>query len=514
MTIRQQNIGGNMNNQDNPVTIYLKAGYPFLYLCAAEEVKAQALVLDAVKSTSIQRVYGWDMQCGLQCLYGEDRFLKTRPREKIGETICYIEEYKGGKAVFIFKDLPLLLRNDPELVRRIKNLIRKIVSGLKAQLVLISSAILIPPDLEKETAVIDVPYPSKTEIANKFDIFCKDVKAVPSKLLRSRFIEALNGLTDLEIENLLSYCISDDEKFDEDDIETVILHKQQIIRKSRVLEFVADRVNIAALGGMEGLKSWLKKRKTIFDKLEAAQNQGVDMPKGVLLFGMPGCGKSLAAKVIAGYFEMPLLRMDMGMILGMYVGQSEENIRKAIKMAEAIAPSVLWIDELEKAFSGAGGGGSDVTTRVFGSIITWMQEKKKPVFVVAMANNIDGMPPEFMRKGRFDEIFFVDFPGAVEAQKIFEVHLKKRDKQNKNWVESVDCRKVGELASKKEFSGADIEAVVKEVVEDAFVEEKELVTTAEITKKIEEFSPLSKTMKPQIDALKEKVKELDCKKAN
>lgn len=506
-----------MKTTDNPITTYLKAGYPLLYLCVAEEAKAEALVLEAVKATAgIQRVYSWDRKRGLGCRYGEDKFLKTRTREKIGETLSYIEEYKGPKAVIVFKDLPLMLQNDPELVRRMKNLVQEIVGGLKAQLIMISQAVLIPAELEKEVTVIDVPYPSKAEITAMFDNFVKNERAAPSQLLRARFIEALNGLTDPEIENILNYCISDDGKLADKAIKTIIQHKQQIIRKSGVLEFVAETENMKDLGGMKELKKWLENKKRVFNKLEDAQAYGVDMPKGVLLFGMPGCGKSLAAKVIAGSFEMPLLRMDMGMILGMYQGQSEENIRKAIKMAEAIAPSVLWIDELEKALSGVGGdgGGSGSTTRVFGSILTWMQEKKKPVFVVATANKIVGMPPEFMRKGRFDEIFSVDFPDADEARMIFELHLEKRDKQGKSWKGTVDCKKAGELAAKMEFCGADIEAVVKEIIEDAFVAEKNLVTTEEIMKKIEQFTPLSKTMQAEIAEMKAEIKKRYCRKAN
>lgn len=229
-----------------------------------------------------------------------------------------------------------------------------------------------------------------------------------------------------------------------------------------------------------------------------------------MIVGMPGCGKSLAAKATAKLFEIPLVRLDVGRLLGKYIGESEENMRKALKLAEAISPCVLWIDEIEKAFSGVGesGGGSDVTTRLFGQFLTWMQEKENTVFIVATANNISKIPPEFLRKGRFDELFYVDFPNAEERQKIIEIHLKKRNKWNKN-LDIISLVKLTEG-----YNGADLEAVVKEAVESCFIEGRDQLTTEDLKHAQENIKSISKTLEKRIKEIKEAVKDIDLKPAS
>ena len=247
------------------------------------------------------------------------------------------------------------------------------------------------------------------------------------------------------------------------------------------------------------LKSWLSKKSVIMKDLKTATQYGVDVPKGVLIVGVPGCGKSLSAKAAADLFQVPLLRMDMGRLMGKYVGESEENLRKAINLAEAISPCVLWVDELEKAFAGIGGmgGGAEVTTRLFGSFLTWMQEKKTPVFVVATANNILQLPPELLRKGRFDEIFYVNLPNATERKNILKIHLNKRRAKD---VSAID---IPRLVSKTEgYSGADLESVVKDGVESAFVNGKANVTTEDIEASIRQTHSLSEIMKEPLAAMK------------
>jgi SpoVK/Ycf46/Vps4 family AAA+-type ATPase len=239
----------------------------------------------------------------------------------------------------------------------------------------------------------------------------------------------------------------------------------------------------------------------------------VDIPKGVLLFGMPGCGKSLAAKYTAKLMGMPLLRLDMGRIMGPYLGQSEENLRKAIKIAESIAPSILWIDEIEKALAGVKGGNNDTVVRIFGTLLTWMQEKTKPVFVIATANDISGIPPEFLRKGRFDETFFVDFPDKESIKEIFKIHLKKRGKEK--FISTIDFdRIVSEM--KEGYAGADIEAIVSEVVERAFLNKKEEITTEDILSVIKSgvIKPISETLKDKIEELRKTYENISAKPAN
>jgi SpoVK/Ycf46/Vps4 family AAA+-type ATPase len=248
----------------------------------------------------------------------------------------------------------------------------------------------------------------------------------------------------------------------------------------------------------------------VFKRLDEAIKYGVDIPKGIMIVGMPGCGKSLTAKATANLFDVPLLRLDVGKLMGKYVGESEENMRRAIKIAEAISPCVLWVDEIEKAFSGVGdsGGSHEVTTRLFGYFLTWMQEKENSVFVVATSNDISKLPPEFLRKGRFDEIFFVDFPNDEERRKIIELHLKKR----KKWHKDIDTIKL--LKKTKGYSGADIEAVIKETIEKGFLLAKKQITTDDILTEIKDTKPMSISLKDKIDSLSKSLKKIDVKKAS
>jgi SpoVK/Ycf46/Vps4 family AAA+-type ATPase len=260
------------------------------------------------------------------------------------------------------------------------------------------------------------------------------------------------------------------------------------------------------IGGLENLKEWLVRKAKVYKNMNKAKTYGVDMPKGVLIAGVPGCGKSLSAKAAANLFEVPLLRLDMGRLMGKYVGESEGNLRNAIALAEAIAPCVLWIDELEKAFAGigGGGGGADVTTRLFGNFLTWMQEKDSPTFVVATANDITKLPPELLRKGRFDEIFYVGLPNDDEREKIFKIHIEKRRPQD---LKNIDITEL--VKRSKGFSGADIEGVVKDAIESAFADDKSSIQTKDILEAIDDTPSLSEIMK---DSLEKMTKEYETRK--
>ena len=244
--------------------------------------------------------------------------------------------------------------------------------------------------------------------------------------------------------------------------------------------------------------------------MDKAIKFGVDIPKGIMIIGMPGCGKSLTAKATASLFEIPLVRLDVGRLLGKYVGESEENMRKALKLSEAISPCVLWIDEIEKAFAGVGGdgGGNDVTTRLFGQFLTWMQEKENTVFIVATANDISRMPPEFLRKGRFDELFFVDLPNGEERRKILDIHLKKR----KKWNKSIDS--IALIKETEGFNGADLEAVVKDTIEMAFIDGKTTITTEDLIRSVKDTKSISSTLKDKIMQIKDTVSKIDIKPAS
>ena len=285
-----------------------------------------------------------------------------------------------------------------------------------------------------------------------------------------KFVDASIGLTRLEIENCIAKAIVSDHKLNEDDIRDILEEKKQIIRKTGILEFIDTKLNLNDVGGLETLKRWLDLRSHCFDV--DAKQFGVTPPKGVLLTGVPGCGKSLTAKCVSSAWNMPLLRLDMGKIFQGVVGSSESNMRLALKTAEAISPSILWIDEIEKGMAGASGGSGDggTSTRVFGTLLTWMQEKTSPVFVFATANNINGLPPELLRKGRFDEIFFVDFPSKDERKKILEIHIKKLKRD----VAAFDLDKLADLSGEDSFgkdvvlAGAELESWVSDSLIEAF----------------------------------------------
>ena len=287
-----------------------------------------------------------------------------------------------------------------------------------------------------------------------------------------------------------------------DDLKIIMDEKMQVIKKTGILEFVTTNLNIDDIGGLDNLKSWLKKRNNSW--AENAKKYCIPAPKGVLITGVPGCGKSLTAKAMSAIWQLPLLRLDLGKIFSGLVGSSEENMRRAIATAEAVAPSILWVDEIEKGLSGVNSGGdSGVTSRIFGQFLTWMQEKEAPVFVIATANNINNLPPELMRKGRFDEIFFVDIPTFNERVEIFRLHLKKRlkDKDVAKNIQVTDeiCRQLASLT--EGFIGAEIEQVVISALYEAFFEKRAL-EFKDLEKTIKNTVPLSTTQREQILSLR------------
>ena len=322
---------------------------------------------------------------------------------------------------------------------------------------------------------------------------------------------AFKGLPEFEILNLLALSLADDGDLTKSDLVRIHEQKEQMVKKSNIMEMIHVKETIDDIGGLDNLKSWLQRKAKVLKNIEQAEKFGVAKPKGVLIAGLPGCGKSLNAKAAAALFGVPLLRMDMGRLMGKYVGESEANLRKAIHLAEAISPCVLWIDELEKAFAGIGsqGGGAEVTTRLFGTFLTWMQEKEGLSFVVATANNITQLPPELLRKGRFDEIFYVGLPNAQERAKIFSIHIGKRRKAD---LKNIN---IEQLVQKTDgYSGADIEGVVKEAIETAFTQDRPELTTDLLLNAINNTASLSEIMKDSIQKMAETYKKNKFKNAS
>jgi SpoVK/Ycf46/Vps4 family AAA+-type ATPase len=421
---------------------------------------------------------------------------------------------KEEENYLILKDIHFHLEN-PQVIALLKAIALKRShpkqENFETTIFIVSSKLLIPLELENLITVFDFPLLSKEEIILIINGFIKDydAKSIDPKIVEELALSC-KGLSEFEINQILYLAYQNDGEINLDDKKIIIQEKEQIIKKSGILEILNFKENIDDIGGLENLKKWLKKKAKIFKDLDKAIEYGVDTPKGIMLVGMPGCGKSLVAKATARLFEVPLLRLDIGKLLGKYVGESEENLRQAIKIAEAVSPCILWIDEIEKAFAGVGeaGGGGDVTTRLFGNFLTWLQEKENTVFVVATANDISKFPPEFLRKGRFDELFSVSFPNEEERKNIFKIHLSKRRKLNNK----IDLSILAKQTDK--FSGADIEAVVKESVENAFIDDKTFIKTNDIIAVIKTTQPLSKSFEDKITIIEEYLKKISFKSAS
>jgi SpoVK/Ycf46/Vps4 family AAA+-type ATPase len=473
----------------------MKARYPLIWLLSPEEERVER-ELRQIALRKERTLAAWSITRGFVPLHGNYRGSDVKDPLKALDHIAGIE----GKGLFVLRDFHAYLDN-PQVVRKLRDLAHDLKEAGK-HVLLLSPVLKIPPEVEKEVAVIDWDLPDRREIDGIIDdVLARlpagtdaGIAATPEG--RERIVEAALGLTYSESEKVITKSVVD-KYIPPFDIQTILSEKKHIIRKSGILEYYEASESLEGIGGLETLKSWLEKRRGAFTS--EAREFGLPLPKGILLIGVPGCGKSLTAKAVGAAWQMPLLRLDVGKIFGGLVGASEENIRKAIKTAEAIAPSVLWIDELEKGFSGTGSSNmSDggTTSRVFGTFVTWLQEKTSPVFVIATANDVRSLPPELLRKGRFDEIFFVDLPSREERKSIFEIHLKKK-KRDPN---SVDLAKLVDASD--EFSGSEVEQAVVSALYDAF-EHKTQIDTDKIQAALKEIVPLAVTMKEGIDTMRE-----------
>src|SRR5258705_484672 len=360
----------------------------------------------------------------------------------------------------------------------------------------------IPTELDKEITVLNYPLPAREDLSELLDKIIEDVRQFKQVKIelddagRERLLQAALGLTLSEAENVFAKIIVKEERLSGDDVNEVFAEKQQIIRKSGLLEYYATSENFANIGGLALLKEWLNKRAVAFTV--EAQQFGLPPPKGILMLGVQGCGKSLCAKAVSNQWQLPLLRFDMGRMFGSLVGSSEENVRRAIAVAESVAPAILWVDEIDKAFAGSQGSGArdgGTTARVFGTFLTWLSEKTAPVLVVATANDISQLPPELLRKGRLDEIFFVDLPTRDERVEVFRIHLNKRGREAARF----DLAALAE--DSKDFSGAEIEEAINSALYDAFYAKQELKTKHVITA-LAQTVPLAKTMDEQINRLR------------
>ena len=421
-----------------------------------------------------------------------------------------VDDGFDNEIFIVLKDIHHHL-NNPKIISLMKRIAEYNLykNNYFATIFIVSSELVIPPELENYITIFDVPLPTYDDIIQIINDFKVELEIDVAEDIIGEVAVSFKGLNTFQITQILNLAYQDGGYIDIDDKRLILREKEQFIKKSGMLEIVNFTETISDIGGLENLKEWLIKKSKVFGNLDKAIKFGVDVPKGVMIIGMPGCGKSLAAKATASLFQIPLVRLDIGRLLGKYVGESEENMRKALRLSEAISPCILWIDEIEKAFAGIGSGeGHEVTTRLFGQFLTWMQEKENTVFIVATANDISRLPPEFLRKGRFDELFFVDMPNGEERKKIIEIHLKKRNKLNKN-IDTINLVK-----STEGFNGADLESVVKDAVETAFLDNKTEINTEDLQKSIQDTKSISITLKEKIEEIRKAIGKVDIKSAS
>lgn len=490
----------------------LRARFPYIYLTTYEEERATAMLRAIVNNEKLikfpREIYIWTQTNGF---INDETEKPVAGTSNPAKALDFVQKHDKD-SIFIFYDIHVNfgMKNrapDYDLVRKLRDLVPDLkVSAVRKNIFFIAPEAIIPETLQKDITICDFPLPALEEIKKKLDSMLAQNKKVKTDTLtpeaKEKLCKAALGLTMQEAENAFALAMVNDGKVDENDINIIMDEKMQVIKKTGILEFVRTNFTIDDIGGLDNLKSWLLKRNNSWS--EKAKKYALPAPKGVLITGVPGCGKSLTAKAMSAIWKLPLLRLDLGKIFSGLVGSSEENMRRAIATAEAVAPSILWVDEIEKGLSGVNSGNdSGVSSRIFGQFLTWMQEKEAPVFVIATANNISNLPPELLRKGRFDEIFFVDIPTFNERIEIFKLHLKKRLKNKEIAGEiTIDNTLLQKLASMTEgFIGAEIEQVVISALYEAFFENRAL-TFNDLEKTIKNTVPLSTTQKEQILTLR------------
>ncbi|WP_019504900.1 AAA family ATPase [Pleurocapsa sp. PCC 7319] len=471
--------------------LLLRACYPLIYIPTAEEERVELAIANSTKKLGNRNVYVWDFVNGYQENPNHAGFGKRNPLQAL-EFVSRMPAKAGG--VFILRDFQRFLE-DIAVSRELRNLARILKSQPK-NIVVIAPQVQIPDDLTEVITVVDFPLPTAPEIKTEIERLVTAPGQSLSNTLLDELVRAAQGLSLERIRRVLTRAIASHGKLEAEDVELILEEKRQSIRQTQILDFYPATEQISDIGGLDNLKSWLLRRGGAFS--EQARAYGLPNPRGLLLVGIQGTGKSLTAKAIAHHWHLPLLRLDVGRLFAGLVGESESRTRQTIELAEALAPCILWIDEIDKGFAGLDGkGDSGTTSRVFGTFITWLAEKKSPVFVVATANNIRMLPPEMLRKGRFDEIFFVGLPNQEEREAIFKVHLAKLRPHN---LGNYDIQRLAYEAP--DFSGAEIEQTIIEAMHIGFSQNRDF-TTDDILEAASQIVPLAKTAQEQIQFLQQ-----------
>jgi len=470
------------------ITNYIRAGYPGVYLVSHEETRAEAELKAAAAATN-HGLCAWSATTGL---------VDTKDGRSLGcedpmEAVTAIASLPDN-TVILLRDFHLFLQDsNPVLVRALKDALAHAKANGKC-VVILGCRRTLPPELEREFVTVDLKLPGKQELGVVLDGICESAKLKKVKGDgRDQILDAAGGLTCAEAENAFALSVVRNKAVT---ATTVATEKANAIKQNGLLEVVETSQSLDGIGGLEQLKSWLLKRRDAFG--QRAREYGLPSPKGLLIVGVPGTGKSLTAKATAAVFGRPLLKLDAGRLFGSLVGQSEANLRQVLQTAEAVAPCVLWIDELEKGFAGSRSSGSSdggTGSRVFGSFISWMQERTAPVFVVATANDVSQLPPELLRKGRWDELFFTDLPSAAEREQIWAIQIQRHGRK----AEAFDVQ--GLAIASEGHTGAEMEQAVIDALYRAFAEGRE-PKTGDMLAAVSETVPLSKLMGEQIQGLR------------
>ncbi|UCE01266.1 MAG: AAA family ATPase [Candidatus Latescibacterota bacterium] len=477
------------------LALLIRSRYGLIHLETAEEGRAESLLRHLADHLSLP-LFVWRRRKGLQRADAQGPVYGT---ETLAGALGHVEAARFP-ALYHFKSLGAALQ-DAGLVEQLRDAAAPYEKG-EGALVLTGTDFQIPQTLRARTALVQLPAPTLEDYKKLLSHIYRDLwqrMHVQSEMRKSDLAKLLNnlkGLTLLEAEKILTKAMVEDGKLSPGDIQLVIDAKKEIVEREGLLEYFPVEESMTNVAGLRGLKEWLQQRRKIILDPERAASFGLSFPKGVLLLGVPGCGKSLCAKAVATEWRLPLLKLDPANLYNKYVGESERNFKRAIATAERCAPVILWIDELEKAFASVGGdhdGGT--STRVFGTFLSWMQDHKEHVFVVATANDVAQLPPEFLRKGRFDEIFFVDLPDAESREAIFRIHLSKRG-------QDPDQFEVGQLVEASAgFSGAEIEQVVVAALFAAFSSRTPL-TSKDLMQEVASTQPIAVTMGEKIAELR------------
>lgn len=478
------------------IEVLIRAKYPIVYIVSWEERRVEKTLAEVSKKLN-RNMHTWSVTQGMKPAVTRTSG-PAKPTQLPGELEALALVHEAPEyTTFLLRDFHTYLK-DSRVVRLMRDLSNRL-RGRTQTLFVVSPSLYLPVELEKDVTVIEFPFPEPDEIEAQIHGAVDALQGNPSLQidlnpeLLELLVRSAQGLTADEIESALARSLVEKKALC---VDQIIEEKKQIVRKTGILQFYPADSGLSDVGGHDLLKEWLELREKSFT--DAAREFGIPYPKGVLLLGVQGCGKSLVAKAISAAYSLPMLKMDVGRVFGSLVGQSEDNMRRAIRIAESLAPCILWIDELEKGFAGMSGGGvsdSGTTARVFSTFLTWMQEKTKPVFIVATANDVSSLPPELLRKGRFDEIFFVDLPDESERKDIISIHLSKRKRDVKKF-------KVAELSKATDgFSGAELEQVIIGGLNRAFDQGREL-KNEDLIAEAKAQVPLSRTMSEDIAALR------------